>query len=319
MLLSFSLLSADFLAQKIDIDNNITPINYTVSRIKKFYPHYLFSFLAIFFFRNLIIYKDYSIGSLVEKLANQTTEIFMLYGTILSDKKTFIYNSMTWYISVMLIVGYILWGLVQKHKNSVVFIAPIISFWIYAYMYYELGTVNNWRDHVFEIFNYGFLRATAGMLLGLSTYQLSVFLKNKIKSRKIFKFMIYFGLLALSVAFAMSYQWFKEASFAYIVFFLIGVAFITAGESGNLRPPPIYKWLAKRFSKWCYAIYLNHYLVMFFIKKFIYVKYSFMVIPCYLAILFLYSMFTTYIVNKFVKLSSQMIERWENNILKEAK
>ena len=58
---------------------------------------------------------------------------------------------------------------------------------------------------------------------------------------------------------------------------------------------------------------------MFFIKKFIYVKYSFMVIPCYLAILFLYSMFTTYIVNKFVKLSSQMIERWENNILKEAK
>ena len=236
----FFIVSGFFLAQKIDIDNNITPINYTVSRIKKFYPHYLFSFLAIFFFRNLIIYKDYSIGSLVEKLANQTTEIFMLYGTILSDKKTFIYNSMTWYISVMLIVGYILWGLVQKHKNSVVFIAPIISFWIYAYMYYELGTVNNWRDHVFEIFNYGFLRATAGMLLGLSTYQLSVFLKNKIKSRKIFKFMIYFGLLALSVAFAMSYQWFKEASFAYIVFFLIGVAFITAGESGNLRPPPRY-------------------------------------------------------------------------------
>ena len=148
----------------------ITPLQYTWRKIKKFYPHYFFSFLAMFLYRHIFNYGS-DFYEMAREFLGQATEIFMLYGTILSDEKTFIYNSMTWYLSVLLLTGYALWAVLEKHQSALLKAAPVAAFWIYAYMAYALGTTNNWRTHIFEIFNYAAFRGIAGMLLGIVAYR----------------------------------------------------------------------------------------------------------------------------------------------------
>ena len=74
---------------------------------------------------------------------------------------------MTWYLSVLLLIGYVLWAVLEKHQSALLRAAPVAVFRIYAYMAYALGTTNNWRTHVFEIFNYAAFRGIAGILLGI--------------------------------------------------------------------------------------------------------------------------------------------------------
>lgn len=167
----FFILSGFFLMKQYEAqDNEITPAQYIWRKIKKYFPHYIFSFLVVFLYRNIVDWGN-SLTTILRNFLHQTPEVFMIYGTILSDEKTPIYNSMTWYISVLLIVSYILWALLKGHKSAVMAAAPVAVFWIYAYMYYSLETTNNWRTHVFEVFNYGMLRAVAGLLLGILVYQ----------------------------------------------------------------------------------------------------------------------------------------------------
>lgn len=172
----FFILSGFFLMRQYEAQKEeITPAQYIWKKIKKYFPHYIFSFLVLFLYRNVVEWGN-SFTTILRNFLHQIPEVFMIYGTILSDEKTPIYNSMTWYISVLLIVGYILWALLKGHKPAVMAAAPVAVFGIYAYMCYTIGTTNNWRTHVFEFFNYGMLRAVAGMLLGILVYQAYLFI-----------------------------------------------------------------------------------------------------------------------------------------------
>lgn len=167
----FFILSGFFLMRQHGMQAaEMTPAQYTWRKIKKYFPHYIFSFLVMFLYRNIVEWEN-DLSTILRNLLHQLSEVFMMYGTILSDEKTYIYNSMTWYLSVLLIVSYVLWALLKRSKSLVMTAAPVIVFWIYAYMCYTLGTTNNWRTHIFEIFNYAALRAAAGMLLGIILFQ----------------------------------------------------------------------------------------------------------------------------------------------------
>lgn len=50
----FFVLSGYLLAMKADLSGEQTVMQYTWSRIKKFYPHYLFSFLVLFFLEEFV-------------------------------------------------------------------------------------------------------------------------------------------------------------------------------------------------------------------------------------------------------------------------
>lgn len=285
----------------------ISPFQYTWLRIKKLYPHYLFSFLVIFLYRNLIISKN-GLATILNNFLKSGTEIFMVYGTILSDEKTHIYNSSTWYISVMLLVGYLLWFFLKKNKSAVLVLAPVISFWIYAYMAYTLGTTDNWRSHVFEIFNYAIFRATAGLLLGIVVYRAQrvfvTYCRNK--SHILPKLYLAFGTVVLLIAIIGSYQWFYRASFFYIICFVIGIIFLITGE--ELLSAPIFKDIKMAsIGNISYAMYLNHYLIIQILKDQIFPIYRVWIIPIYLLILILYSIFTTKLIQKLKKLSVSLI------------
>lgn len=147
----------------------MTPGQFLLARVKKYYPHYIFSFMVIFLARTIIVDRV-AFTQLPSLLAGQAAEIFMLHGTILSDEHTLFYNHVTWYLSILLAVGYVLWALLKRHKEALITAAPIVSFWIYAYMAYTLKTTNNWSTHVFSVCNYALLRGVAGMLLGVLTW-----------------------------------------------------------------------------------------------------------------------------------------------------
>ena len=136
-------------------------------------------------YKNIVV-KHYNYEQWVGTIKAFFIEILMMHGTIISDEKTGIYNSCTWYISVLLITEYCLWCLLsylsKRHDIAKVIIQmmPILSLGIYTYMYYNLGTTNNWRTHVFSVTNYGMLRSLAGMFLGIYIY----YFARKAASRK---------------------------------------------------------------------------------------------------------------------------------------
>lgn len=294
----FFLVSGFFLMEQHDRSpRSRTPLQYTWSRAKKFYPHYIFSFLMLFLWR-YSFQNHYGLAELGRKLTQSATEISMLYGTILSDEKTVILNSSTWYISILLIVGYVLWALLDRHEHALLTAAPVASFWIYAYMAYTLGTTNNWRTHVFGVLNYAALRAVAGMLLGAVCYRAHQGYRAWVEARRSPERTAWLSILAgaavmLLVA-AASYRWYRAACFFYIACFALSTVLLTGGESA----------LAKADGKAgtdpasplgggvLLAVYLNHYLV---IKVLVWARpvYHPGIIPVYLVLLTLYSIITS--------------------------
>lgn len=169
----FFIVSGFFLMkQHAEQIKRITPMRFMLVRVKKYYPHYIFSFLMLFLVSNVnnVTFHGRNVLDLMSRLINQLPEIFIMHGTIISDEQTILYNSATWYLSTLLIMGYILWALLNEHESEFLTAAPVIILWIYSYMLYTLGTTNNWRTHVFGVFNYATLRAAAGMLLGVLVY-----------------------------------------------------------------------------------------------------------------------------------------------------
>lgn len=234
----------------------------------------------------------------VKNLMNQLTEIFMLSGSILSDEETFIYNSMTWYITVYLIVGYVLWFGMKNYKDVLLTLAPVIVFWIYAYMCYAIGTTNNWRTHVFEVLNYGTLRGIAGMLLGCIVYKGNGALKQPWRSHR-WKYMN--GVVLLIIPFILSYFWFGRASFLYVMCFAYGIMLIVAAEPQIMKIPRAVRMLSAMCSKINYAIYLNHYFMIRILMYTVYPKYSNDMVPIYLCLLILYSIFTSWLISALMK------------------
>lgn len=317
----FFILSGFFLMKQYEMQTvEITPIQYTWKKIKKYYPHYIFSFLMVFSFRNIIDFGN-GLSEMVKNLLRQSPEIFMLHGTILSDERTIIYNSMTWYISALLIVGYILWALLKNHKLAVVTAAPVIVFWIYAYMCYTLGITNNWRAHVFGIFNYATLRAVAGMLLGIIVYQVYSYCAfNNFKNcnkKEAGGGCLFNGSTVLIMVFIASYKWFHRASFFYIVCFVIGILFLVVGEdSVRQKLPKLVVNLANWMGGISYAIYLNHYLVYYVIRRYFAKEYHHWIIPVYLGILIIYSILTTRLVKCIENFLKQIQGLWIKNAKK---
>ena len=272
---------------------DITPEAYTWNRIKYFYPHYIFSFMVIFLYRR--IQQGDSFGAVIRNLFSQTIEVLMLHGTLLVDNDTYLYNSMSWYISSLLIVGYLLWGILKRHKGTVLWLAPIVSLWLYTFIVYNIGTTSNFRTHVFSILNYGFLRAVAGLLAGIIAYRLYAYFLENSKFDKILTRGGVLGALLLVVAFVASYKWYHKSCLLYILCFIFGIGLLTACEERKRHSNCA---LFDRLPSLSYAIYLNHYIVFRVIKDHLLQNFGIKVIVVYLGILIVYSLFTSWFVKQ---------------------
>lgn len=266
-------------------------------------PTLSFSFLIFFIFKNTII-SHYNYNQWVSAARHVLPEIFLLHGTIISDENTGIFNSCTWYISVLLICEYFFWLLLSYYKKTDRFdifvqVLPVVSLVIYTYMYYTLGTTNNWRTHVFEIINYGELRSIAGLSAGIFIYYYSSYKKvaqNQLKS----SLLRIVGGIMLSLPFVLCFFSYKRASFIYVLMFVVGLYCLAVSEHIEIKEE-IFR-LVLFNAKVSYGMFLNHYLVSFFFIYCLNVKFSFVGILSYILFLYFYSIITLFILNRFVKI-----------------
>lgn len=92
--------------------------------------------------------------------------------------KCSIYNQPTWYISALIIAGYLIYYLLSHHtKMYIELIAPFSIIFIYSFLSIKIGHVNVWIDDILFT-KIALLRAFAGMSLGCMCYKVYEKLKT---------------------------------------------------------------------------------------------------------------------------------------------
>ena len=102
---------------------------------------------------------------------NDWPEIFLVHAVGLNKSTSEFVNSQTWYVSVLLVVGYIIWYLAKKHKKFYVeFVAPLSIVFIYAYLFRTYGNVDEHHATQGFFLNAAMLRGFAAMNCGVLAY-----------------------------------------------------------------------------------------------------------------------------------------------------
>src|SRR5674476_53751 len=100
---------------------------YTFERLKILYPHYIFSFAVIFAFA--MMQSNKSLVDVSKNLLQSIWEITMLQ---MSGIRCSIYNQPTWYLSGLIIMGYLIYFLLNHcRKVFIELIAPFSIFLVY--------------------------------------------------------------------------------------------------------------------------------------------------------------------------------------------
>lgn len=268
--------------------NELGSIDYLIGRVKRLYPEYIFAaVIAIVFFG--IINPDFNLVKVV-------TELFMVQSVGLFSGG---YNTPTWYISAMLAVSVIIYGLLSVNRKLFVkVIAPLIVLFGYVYLFGTAGGLENWS--VVQFMPLTILRVFCGMSLGVIV---AVIAENKTVSRMntctavimeigCFVFTAY-GLITKN-----DYDVLLPFSFA-------GLVLSAVLQKGLLSMKPFEKisgYIGK-ISLISYAMYLNHRACKFGIsminKSFLHLGDEWIFI--YLAALIVYSIITYNVINTIVK------------------
>ena len=83
---------------------NITPINYTVKKFERFFPHSAVAFFVMFFAIGMS--KGYVFKDWIKGFLTHLPELFLINMVGLPSGGGVSYNDITWYLSALLIVGY---------------------------------------------------------------------------------------------------------------------------------------------------------------------------------------------------------------------
>lgn len=129
----FFLVSGYFLAAEIEKGRFESPYSYTEYKIKKFLPHYIFSFTIALIFKFFVS----GIGT-INSIVGYLFELLFLdmAGLNLED----MLNVPTWYLSVLIIAGFFLFALLLKNKIFYLnLFAPACILMIFSYLWRYQG------------------------------------------------------------------------------------------------------------------------------------------------------------------------------------
>lgn len=232
-----------------------TTIEYMKNRIKKLYPHYLFSLIVM-------VVVSLITGHYWEEEFNCVAEIFMVQNLGFTKGGV---NYPCWYMSVLLwgsLAVYLMLKYIPKKIDyAVMFMLPILYF-MYSYIFQD-GRTEIWcAEHgVYVPLIRGLADLSLGVLVHIAYQWIS---EKKIYDCKILKRVIEI-LSAIAILLLMIYPKNLDVIIVMLMcIFIIATASIDSiGEKlGSLK---ISKWL----SQYEYAIFLNHAVIILLFKKFI--------------------------------------------------
>lgn len=134
-------------------------LQYTLAKLKRFYPEYFIIFVVAFFMKLNILLRDSDTASV---LMNSMSEGLLLHGVGIFDGSI---NPASWYVSVLLVGGGILYSTLYCNKKaSLSFIFPILVLFSYTYLLGFNGSLEQFANDGFV--SQCLLRGMAGMALG---------------------------------------------------------------------------------------------------------------------------------------------------------
>lgn len=296
----FFILSGYFLGKKFyhkrsTSEKNYSGVHYTIDHFKSLYPHYIFSLVvmfAYFLIKNIYLIISGSpsattISNLFERLYGLLPEIFLVQNIGFFDGGM---NYPLWQVCALLICGYFIYTMLCfNEKLSTHLIFPLAIILIQTYLKSDVdifGTVG--------MFYIPLIRAFSALSFGvlICKFLRSDFYNNNIRKYK--NTLNICSILALISIFIGAYN-----IFLIVVFFIIAALVEPSSWLNKL----FNKKMFKDFGAFSYCIYLNHALVIWFVKD-IYNIFNINVskwISClfFFAVLTVYSFITKTIVDFF--------------------
>jgi hypothetical protein len=273
-------------------------LRYTAGRYIKLYPEYLFALLLPWLL-NICIGARGKKESLL-MLMDNWEELFMLQCTGL-NRFPFMSN-VTWYISVMLIAGFLIYHCVTCYRETYVkFILPILLVVIYSYLHRRNADMDHWiyTDGVW--LNEAVLRGLLDMNLGVAVYLLHA-RAEKIQWSKLGRYIMLAGeILSYSFVIIMSLR--HKGDFDFLFLFILAFAVLLSFMNGFFIRFHTSKFI-KYLDELCYAVYLNHNLWNGWILPRFWNadEWHLSWVILYVLFVFVYSAFTHWLVAKCVKL-----------------
>ncbi len=266
---------------------------YFTTRVKKIYPYYLFAFICIFLYTNLI--ADSGISQFIASFNKQLPEVLLIQNVGVFNGGI---NYPLWQMCTLLIGSFLLFGLLQYNRDLVAnVIAPCIA--LAAYIYVS----NTYQSHDVSIWGVkdGFiyvplLRAIGAMCLGISFSRGIKSLSEKLKS--------HWSSLSITLLTCIMAVWYiimvyvsNNTYGGILVFVFLFICLLT--NKGLVCRLLGYR-VFKHCEKLSLSIYFNHALVINLWKKFLpqYTKLtSVPQVLCFVAVLIIYSALANMLVD----------------------
>ncbi len=222
----FFLLSGFMIAKKaLSQREPLSPYRFTWNRLKKLYPDYLFAFFLLFVLS--LVSGAIACQDGFKTLCSYIFELLFLHA---SGLKSFgLLNYPTWYLSSLIIGGFLIYGLICiNRKLYLTIIAPLSVLVTYSFFSANVGHMDVWGSAQMFHLSDALTRGFAAMSLGCLSYCLSSYLSRqteRLSQNKAVKV-----LLTLTELFCLCFVFFdcafvsdSQMDFYFILLLFVGI------------------------------------------------------------------------------------------------
>lgn len=255
----FFIVSGYLLAKTVYEKKYSSAYDYTVHRIKKLFPHYIFSFVIGFLV--YIISNKVNIFQCLSSL-EYIPEMFMVQMIGLNAQN--MVNVPTWYISVLLICGFFLFTLLSEYYSfTTKILIPCIIMVVYSYFWREVGCIQ-WQTLggvVIGVYgNLPLFRGAADMCVGIVIFWMH---KRYVFLGKMGRNIFIEYVTTLCAIFLAIEKGNTRLDFLILCLLVISVYFAFLDTQKFLNSK-----LVCFFERLTYPLYLNHNMFRFLFPKF---------------------------------------------------
>lgn len=223
-------------------------LHYLWARIKKLFPYYWSSYALLI----LWFIGTRGIRETLYTLSYRYLELFALQCAGLNDGWKNMNNS-TWYISVMLLGGFIIYHCLVKWKDNFInFVAPLMIIIFYSYIYRYNGGIHVVTETEGFYINLGLMRGMAAMCLGIFACRLNHAIRRTGIKQGVFKALGGIGF-AFVICLSMVWGW-STRDYLYIIIGALCVAFCFLPSDRKCYSNS----LVKKWADITVCIYLTH-------------------------------------------------------------
>lgn len=304
----FFILSGFFIAKKCqkekdNIQNDAIPefrsVKFFVYRYKKLMPQYLISIVVLFIAQSILL----DTFDLKDTLLNSFSEII---GCSIFWRPGRAINLHLWYVSGLIWAGALVYYLMLKHKNfSICVLFPFSLLFFIGYAYTSVGHID--LTPAYEVQILAFFRAFVEIGFGCVLYNIYTYIRDK-KFNPIVMTIIEAALFA-AIVFIMWQT--RQTTTDFIAVFLIGAFVLVTMLNHGYLSKLLNNSISEVLGSISYPMYLNQSLFLGVASKTLNTSSLDTNIPFWLfiagtlAVLVIYSLFITTLVNWIIKKISQ--------------